>query len=304
MSYRALFSQAAFHLRQSRLGQTLQPLVDTFVRIFTSTQPITITGPIRIINTGQGPAISIINQENSVKLIEGWDQDGHYVSLGIGLGSEGIVANELILRPNFSIDPEIAHQAYTNAGNQGGVQETDPEGFANIYAFPGSGNDPLNTRANALGHGYGTGTSGSGLQYDILGGNETFYVVPPPSGGGGGGGSGSGGGAIYGTIASLGADTITVTLITGGVVTVAKPYHLRRSTFDGETVGGITYSYTGDQTRDATDGVLSEAHEVVPAYAVGEGILVAETPDGNGTGAGYMDVNSDARAWAQITTGC
>jgi len=323
MSYRQLLGPLVAFLDQQEYGTKIRDqngqLVDTGVqklvdalRDFISTDaPIEVNGPLSFNNMGNGPAFLINNQGNSPVAIEFQDLEGHYSSFGSGLGNEGIVSNELIVLPWYSIDPLVAHCKYTNAGEQGGVTDArppDPRIFTvdrrTPNANPGIGR--VNVKDCDVGSGYGLEQSGSGFRWDALGGNDTFFVLPPPSGGAGGGGGGGGGGvsAKYGTITSIGNDTLTLAPLEGGSVVVAKPYYLRRSTFHGLTVSGITYTYSSSQTRTATDGTNSESQQVVPAYAVGDGILYVETPDGNGTSTTYMEVNADARAWAKISAGC
>jgi hypothetical protein len=88
-------------------------------------------------------------------------------------------------------------------------------------------------------------------------------------------------------------------------VYIAKPYELRRSPFDGETISGVTYSYTSNSERDASDGVDTETQFITPNYVAGAEIY-ATTPNG-GTGVvtegmspvavTYLEMNQ-GRAWA------
>lgn len=94
---------------------------------------------------------------------------------------------------------------------------------------------------------------------------------------------------------------------------IAKPYLLRRSPFDGETVDGITYTYDTSVAgkRSATDGVDTESHLITPDYVVGEEIvairndanvyLYADTdgqPANAPAKARYIDMNTGGRCWA------
>ena len=57
-------------------------------------------------------------------------------------------------------------------------------------------------------------------------------------------------------------------------VNVVKPHLLRRSLFDEQTVNGIAYVYTDNETRTATEGSEDPITEqVTPAYYVGEKII-------------------------------
>lgn len=76
----------------------------------------------------------------------------------------------------------------------------------------------------------------------------------------------------------------------GETVKVAKPYHLRRGVFDGNTVNGVAYAYSDNYTRTA-DGV---SQTVFPAYNVGDTIYAIYQPSG---GTGVLDENSKVVHW-------
>lgn len=85
---------------------------------------------------------------------------------------------------------------------------------------------------------------------------------------------------------------------------VAKPPMLRTSL---SSHNGYTFTRTGVQARDASDGSTTESQSVVPAYASGDTIYAAG-PLGDGTGVFdvpstgqkviWQDLNVDARVWA------
>ena len=91
------------------------------------------------------------------------------------------------------------------------------------------------------------------------------------------------------------------------VVYVAKPPSLQRTPFDGETIGGVTYTYSTDTTRTADDGVTSEDQIVTEDYLVG-GDVYALGPSVDGTGVvteggspvvvSYIQI-AETRAWAK-----
>lgn len=58
-------------------------------------------------------------------------------------------------------------------------------------------------------------------------------------------------------------------------ITVAKPYELQRTPFDGNTVDGITYSYSDEVTRVASNGTASETQRVTPSFEEGGFIYVS-----------------------------
>ena len=93
----------------------------------------------------------------------------------------------------------------------------------------------------------------------------------------------------------------------GDPVEVAKPYQLRRTPFDGETVtfpdGGVTFTYTADNKRDATDGTDMEEQEVTPFYYTGELLICAFMVTGLAADmvpVRYADINTAGRAWAAV----
>lgn len=91
---------------------------------------------------------------------------------------------------------------------------------------------------------------------------------------------------------------------------VAKPYLLRRTPFDGASRNDISYAYTDNVTRTATDADdNTETQVVVPSYVVGDIIYATTNVDG-GTGVEidtgkeritveWVDLNADGRAWAK-----
>lgn len=106
------------------------------------------------------------------------------------------------------------------------------------------------------------------------------------------------------TIVAVLDDTLTCTDGAGATVSVLKPYLLRRSTWDEQTFGGITYYYAGldYRTRDASGGgIISDwpfsvvdllnGEKVRPAYAVGEKVT------GMTVNSQWVDINTGGRTW-------
>ena len=89
-------------------------------------------------------------------------------------------------------------------------------------------------------------------------------------------------------------------------VYVAKPIMLRRVTYDGVTIGGVTYTYTAVNTRTASDGVGGEDDEtqvITPTYIAGEKILAINMEDViniQGAKTYWQEINS-CRSWAVET---
>jgi hypothetical protein len=100
-------------------------------------------------------------------------------------------------------------------------------------------------------------------------------------------------------------------------IKVAKPWELRFTDWDGQTVDGITFSYAGEDLnwarRKATQGSITEFQIVVRPWYIGEIILAVSKIKG-GTDATddgpaddgvdpadieWEDLNTTSHAWAQ-----
>jgi hypothetical protein len=99
----------------------------------------------------------------------------------------------------------------------------------------------------------------------------------------------------------------------GPTVKVAKPYNLRKTPFHGKTISGITYNYTGAQSRTKTRASTSttENQVITPAYQVavtgydGDEIYACKPSGGTGVKIGgvdvvWLDINNAGRAWAKV----
>ncbi len=84
-------------------------------------------------------------------------------------------------------------------------------------------------------------------------------------------------------------------------ITVALPWLLRQTPFNGQTYNGVTYTYTGLHVRTATAGQDSETQRVTPDYVLGDIIYCARQVQG-GSGVALsmpsLDLNVDGRCWA------
>lgn len=84
---------------------------------------------------------------------------------------------------------------------------------------------------------------------------------------------------------------------------IAKPPELRRSRVSWN---GLTFTYTNDQARTASNGSDTEDQVVVPLYVVGDVIYGLKGITGgtgveleDGTAVEWLDQNVAGRAWAQ-----
>ena len=92
-------------------------------------------------------------------------------------------------------------------------------------------------------------------------------------------------------------------------IIVAKPYTLRVTPFDGQTIGGVTYAniFVDGSQRSATTAAGTELHRVFAAYAVGDSILAARVgPQADivvaDIAAEWIDLNVDARQFMYVST--
>lgn len=121
---------------------------------------------------------------------------------------------------------------------------------------------------------------------------------------------GAGGGKVeQSKVVSVFSDYLTCISIRSGTSTgtyfaVAKPYKLRRAPFHGQTINGITWTYSTDGSRLATDSSLSQTEIIVPRYTEGSDLIYiinadhTEIADGSGEEITKIDANVDGRAWA------
>jgi hypothetical protein len=111
-------------------------------------------------------------------------------------------------------------------------------------------------------------------------------------------------GILVATITAVNDENLTCSY-GGNEITVAKPYHFRTSTFDGTTIGDITYTKITAQRRSATGTITfnfgeeieaTERQRIFPAYTVGDELTV-----GIIVGLTYVDLNVDGRLWVRET---
>lgn len=105
----------------------------------------------------------------------------------------------------------------------------------------------------------------------------------------------------------------------GDRIAVAKPYLLRRTTWDTEANGGdaesrngVTYEYTSGYERTATITATGQEEDqiIVPSYQAGDviyavrgvmgGTGVEIDNNGDTTAVEWLDLNADGRMWGQV----
>lgn len=187
----------------------VQALAEKLAAMFEamSKAPISISQPIYINNYSGGPAFIINQLGGDARSFQTQMPDGTFSSIGVGLGNQGVVANELVPMLAWAIPPEATDQLQS-LGNRGGgsVTETPGEGFTqtnpkNTGVLGGVGYVPDNM---PLEPGTGGGIFGSG--YKVNGG----YPPPPPSfQTGSGGGLGSYGNTTLGSTSNGGGGDTT-----------------------------------------------------------------------------------------------
>lgn len=85
----------------------VNPAMEELAAILSSEQPIELNAPITLINNTNGPAINIINQGSTDQTqgIKISNDAGQATQLGIGLGTQNVMANAYIPLASAEIDP-------------------------------------------------------------------------------------------------------------------------------------------------------------------------------------------------------
>lgn len=316
MSLRGLFGKRLDVLISPRWSGELALALQELYRIFTGTDPIELTdSPLLINNQTNGPAI-IVNNQGEVNHwgIQVTDPQGRRTILGIGLGNEAIIANNVVPLNWMRLDPEQVARYYGYAGQSGGQTQVTPgasydDRFQRKLGWP---------EATQLGAPPGPGiTHTHRVQQEVGSGYTGVYGRPAPAVGGStphdvvdkyeGIPNGQWGDQIWrGTVNQVLADTLVLD-VPGRAeqVTVARFPFLQQSTFDGVTRNGVTYTYTDAQTRTASKGGDQETQILVPRYEYGDTVYFRYIPNGtNVDGVRYLEINGDARGWATKANGC
>lgn len=307
MSRQALLGDLANEIDEAK---TLEELKRVLSHGFSSAAPIDLRTPIKFTNHTNDNALQIVNTgRDDYHGVSVKDADGRETTLGIGLGSRGLVANEVIPSRNFTLDPDQVQAHFT--GTDVGSGYTTTQGFWHtitgiVKAGWGRFLDSY-TLSPQTWHPPHTAD-----QYS-QNGNRKWMPSDP-----------LGWTVLRCRVTAINNDSLTCLVIDdssgtdpagilGSTITVAKPCSLQRTPWDGTSYNGITYTYSDSQTRVANDGVTKETQVVEPAYhAYGESCsspyLGACWPCydlyvrwvGNRTDLAstyYIDLNVDARHW-------
>jgi hypothetical protein len=122
-----------------------------------------------------------------------------------------------------------------------------------------------------------------------------------------GGRTGGGSSVDEYTLVSVNADDLTCTDSSDNEVTIQKPYLLRRTPFEGQsisytvenwpsasTTAVASYTFQSNTFRTATISGATEKQCIIPRYRPGVLIYATTLPDGT-----LLDINADARAWSR-----
>lgn len=112
-------------------------------------------------------------------------------------------------------------------------------------------------------------------------------------------GGGGGGGQVRKARLSLPYGDYLQCTVGSETIKIAKSSLLRRTPYDGQTYKGFTYNYISDTERTATAGTYVERQTVTPSYEGGDTIYYVEADTGVNEAPKWLDLNVDARAWAQ-----
>ena len=303
MSLQALFGEQVSRIEDA---QDVEQLKRVLIDILSSAAPIRLGTPLKLDNRTNSAAIQVVNngRDDSVGLSIS-DKSGRQTTLGIGLGNTGLVANEIIPDRNFVLDPATVQAKYAgqNVGSGYGAQASGTGIFGklkNMLVKPGWGR-LLDSYIKSLKTWHPPNTAD---QFSLNGNNKWWPSDP------------CGWAIVHCTVLAVNADTLTCQVINdssgsdpagiiGSTITVCKPWWLMRTPFDGQTIDGITYTYSDNQHRNANNGTTTENQIVHPYYKSSD---VYGTPSKiyarwscNGTDKAsvwYIDVNTDARTWA------
>ena len=290
MTMRALFGNAVQRLLGNHWGTKVNgtdtgvhPAMEELAAIFASQRPIELSEPLQLNWNGddQTPPIQIHMTGDAPSAIGIYGPNGERTLLGFGLGNEGLWANAYVPLLQMEVPYETIDARYRDGRYQGSGIDTTPKGESHHGNSTGSGTLNLGGGSSTLhttNNEYNTTNFNQWLLQ--LFNNQSML------------------GSRHGTLVASFDDYVTVN-VDGETLYVAKPYWMQQHKFDGETVGGITYTYSNDQTREADDGSDTEVQIVIPAYTAGDEIFCDTVANGTGISLAPDWVEKHTRVWAK-----
>lgn len=266
MSLNAIFGKQSDRLeRIDWKDPEVRRLAQEIAAILSDRSTIKLDGPIVLENSGTGPAIKVLDTGGSEQALQITNSVGQQAIVGIGMNSEGLIANDVLFRSEYIVS--------TEAG---------PNGFAarGVSGKAGTGVPGRKRRFNPI----------SGLLSFLGWDRKHAYAL---------------GSVVSVTITAIQDDYLVGTIIgTSTEIQVSKPWVLSRTPFDRKQVNGVTYTYSDSQHRVASVGDAQEEQEVVWPYELGDVIQAQRISNGTGYSTGidedehWVDLNVDARIWA------
>lgn len=155
----------------------VQEFVETLLQILSSVGPIQLDRPLEFLNNTDGPAIKIYNNGPNVDWmgIRVQDPAGNQAQFGIGLGNEGIVANNYVPTPTFWLDPNDVHRFYSVSGDNAGGNRYHPKA---VEAGNGLGEPFAGPASNVPGGGVYYGNQVYGLSHNFANYTANMWLNP------------------------------------------------------------------------------------------------------------------------------
>lgn len=118
---------------------------------------------------------------------------------------------------------------------------------------------------------------------------------------------GAGSGSFQCRVNSKFGDYLAVTKIASGTLTgtlfsVALPYSLRQTPFNGATISGVTRAYSTNGTRVASNSSFGQVEAIVPSFNLGVDLIYVTAVDHSDVFVSseelkFVDLNVDGRVW-------
>lgn len=266
MSLNAIFGKQSDRLeRIDWKDPEVRRLAQEIAAILSDRSTIKLDGPIVLENSGTGPAIKVLDTGGSQQAVQIVNATGQQAIVGIGINSEGLVANDVLFRSEYIISTEASSNGYAIRGSSGKA---------------------------------GTGVPGRKVRFKPIAGllsllgwdRKHSYAL---------------GSVVSAEIITVENDHLDCSIVgTTTSIKVAKPWILSRTPFDGKTINGVAYSYSDSQNRTATLDSAEESQEVTFPYEIGNIIQAIRVSNSTGYATGidedeqWVDLNVDARIWA------